>query len=305
MSRLFVFAALGFAAFCCGLRVQSIQKACVASLLGLGLCATPELALAAPEGSVVVLGASGKTGAQVVKILASQGVKVQPAYARETADRFAGVENVYPPMVADVTKPESLASALLGANAVVFAASASGKGGNAEAVDYKGVENTARAAVDDGVKRLVIISSAAVTRPDSLGYKVTNLFGGIMGYKFKGEEAARALYSEPAAQKLSLAIIRPGGLLDGKALGPKEMELNQGDSIAGEVNRADVAECVAAAVISTSLPQRVTFEISEAGRSGPLEGGFKTKSGYEQSGKDSYEELFKGLKIDFNRLEKE
>ena len=303
--RLLAFITLGLAALCSGLRIQSLKKACVAGLLGVGLCTMPELAQAAPVGSVVVLGASGKTGAQVVKILASQGVKVQPAYARETADRFQGVENVYPPIVADVTKPESLASALSGANAVVFAASASGKGGNAEAVDFHGVENTARASIDDGVKRLVIISSAAITRPDSLGYKVTNLFGGIMGYKFKGEEAARALYLEPAGQKLSLAIIRPGGLLDGKALGPKEMELNQGDSIAGEVNRADVAECAAAAAISTSLPQRVTFEISEAGRSGPLEGGFKTKSGYEQSGKDSYDELFKGLKIDFNRLEKE
>lgn len=44
----------------------------------------------------------------------------------------------------DVTKPETLPGAIKGASAVVFASSASRKGGNAEAVDYKGVENIAR-----------------------------------------------------------------------------------------------------------------------------------------------------------------
>lgn len=46
--------------------------------------------------------------------------------------------------VGDVTKPDTLPAAIRGAGAVVFASSASRKGGNAEAVDYKGVENIAR-----------------------------------------------------------------------------------------------------------------------------------------------------------------
>lgn len=46
--------------------------------------------------------------------------------------------------VGDVTKPETLPGAIKGAAAVVFASSASRKGGNAEAVDYKGVESVAR-----------------------------------------------------------------------------------------------------------------------------------------------------------------
>jgi hypothetical protein len=152
------------------------------------------------------------------------------------------------------------------------------------------------------VPQLVVISSAAVTRPDSLGYKITNLFGGIMSYKIQGENALRTTYDQPGAEKLSYAIIRPGGLLDGQAVGAKSIELNQGDSIAGEVNRADVAEAAAAAAISQTIPARVTFEMSETGRTGPLEGGLKSKSGYEQSGKDSYDELFKNLKPNFNRL---
>lgn len=282
---------------------KSTLKRSVASIaIGSSLFGGLTPALAAPLGSVVVIGASGKTGSQIVSILAKQGVAVQPAYARETANKFEGVSNIYPPIVADVTSPESLSSALSGAKSVIFAASASGKGGNAEKVDYKGVENTAKAAIDLKIPQLVMISSGAVTRPDSIGYKITNIFGGIMGYKIMGENAMRSAYETAGDEKLSYAIIRPGGLLDNRAAGVREIELNQGDSIAGEINRADVAECAAAAAISKTIPNRVTFEISEVGRSAVLEGRFKQPSGYEQSGKDSYDELFKGLKNNINKL---
>jgi len=61
---------------------------------------------------------------------------------------------------------------------------------------------------------------------------VTNL-GGIMGYKLQGENAMRELYNDPAATALSYIIIRPGGLLDGEAVGASRIELNQGDTISG------------------------------------------------------------------------
>ena len=79
--------------------------------------------------------------------------------------------------VGDVTKPETLPSAVRGAAAVVFASSASKKGGDAKAVDCLGVENIARVCVDERVPRLLVISSGAVSRPNSFGYKITNLFG--------------------------------------------------------------------------------------------------------------------------------
>jgi len=300
IARLFILIALvtvGSSAW----KLGSVKKFSAAACAVASLLQPPLGVLAAPTGSVVVLGAGGKTGSQIVKILASEGVKVQPAYARETTNKFEGNENVYPPMVADVTKAEGLAYALSGAKAVVFAASASGKGGNAEAVDYRGVVNTANAAIEDSIPQLVVISSAAVTRPNSLGYKITNIFGGIMGYKIKGEDGLRAAYSA-GNDKLSYAIVRPGGLMDGDAVGVKAVELNQGDTIAGEVNRADVAEAAAAAAISSTIPKRVTFEISELGRTAALEGGLKSKSGYEQSGKDSYDKLFEGLKPNFDRM---
>ncbi len=76
-----------------------------------------------------------------------------------------------------MTKPASLPEAVRGASAVIFASSASKKGGDAKAVDCDGVENVAKACIDEKVPRLLVISSGAVSRPNSFGYKVTNLFG--------------------------------------------------------------------------------------------------------------------------------
>ena len=56
-----------------------------------------------------------------------------------------------------------------------------------------------------------------------------------------------------------------------------------------------MAQCVAAAAISKTIPRNVIFEIYEANKSGPLESKFKVKSGYEARG-NSYDEMFSQLK---------
>jgi hypothetical protein len=144
---------------------------------------------------------------------------------------------------------------------------------------------------------LVVISSGAITRPNSLGFKITNLFGRIMEYKLKGENALREIYSQDPNR--SYVIIRPGGLLDGAAVGPGRVELNQGDAISGEISRLDLAECAVAAALSKTIPPEVIFELYEAGKNGPLEGNLPQPTGYERSGPkfgNDYEMLFEGLK---------
>jgi len=148
------------------------------------------------------------------------------------------------------------------------------------------------------VPKFIIISSGAVTKPDSLAYKFTNLFGKILDYKLLGENSVRRLYQSANNPAVSYTIIRPGGLGDGKAVGAIGIELNQKDTISGEVNREDVAEAVVAAVASKSLPVDVTFEIYQEDRKSVLEGKFPEKSGYERSGKllhGNYEEMFAEL----------
>eukprot|EP01039_Chlorochromonas_danica_P002731 gene2731-2982_t len=247
-----------------------------------------------PKGTVVVLGGSGKTARLIVDNLREGGVPVRPTLRDTSKDTFSSLGgSVLPTVYADVTKPESLSEAIAGASTVIFAASASKKGGNAQQVDFQGVSNVAKECVRLRIPRLVVISSGAVTKPNSLGFKITNLFGGIMEYKLQGEKAVETAYE---GSGLTYVIVRPGGLLDGAAQGPTKMELNQGDTISGEITRADLAQCVAAVATASSLPGSVIFEVYEAGKGGPLESSFPTKSGYEQRG-NSYAEMLKNLKV--------
>ena len=82
-----------------------------------------------------------------------------------------------------------------------------------------------------------------------------------MNYKLQGEAALRAAYDAANNDKLGYVIIRPGGLMDGDKVGPGSIELNQGDTISGEVNRSDVADCAVAAAISKTIPSRYTTTI--------------------------------------------
>jgi len=165
-------------------------------------------------------------------------------------------------------------------------------------VDNIGVQNIAKACILQKVPRLVVISSAAITRPDSLGFRFTNVFGRIMEYKYLGEKGLKEEYQKAANPSLSYVIIRPGGLTDSKALGASGIELNQGDTIVGDVTRADVAECAAAAAVSKLIPKDVTFEIYQADKKSVLEGRFPPVSGYERTGSQlggDYEKIFSGL----------
>lgn len=277
----------------------AVSAACSVALNGALLSVTTLPAFAETTGSVTVLGSNGKTGKMIVQYLSAQGVSVKPTSYRESSKNpFEGLANVEAYAIGDVTKIETLEPALKGSKAVIFAASASSKGGKADKVDYEGVINVANECVRLKVPRLVVISSGAVTRPDSLGFKITNLFGGIMDYKLRGEIGLKEVYAK-ADPSLSYVIIRPGGLLDSVAVGPGHIELNQGDSISGEVNREDVAQAAGAAAISSSMPNAVTFEMYEAGRSNPLEKKFAKVTGYERNGEtlgSDYNKLFEGLK---------
>jgi uncharacterized protein YbjT (DUF2867 family) len=269
--------------------------------------AASSVALSVPRANadasspVVVLGSNGQTGKLIVQLLAKDNVPVRPTFARTPPTDLPSGSSVLDAKVADVTNIDTLTAAVAGASAVIFASSASRKGGNAEKVDFLGVKNIAEVCLKEKIPKLVVISSGAVTRPKSLGFKITNLFGGIMGYKLQGEDALRAAYAN--SPDLSYAIIRPGGLLSGAAKGPAVMELNQKDTISGEVNRADVAEVAVAAAMSKVLSggKKVTFEVYEAGKSGPLEDSLPKTSGFEIRG-DRYEGMFDSLKEGIDRV---
>ena len=130
-----------------------------------------------PDQPIVVLGAGGKVGKLCCQILADKGLYTRAVTrsGRQVLDKSPDVVSY---SAGDVTKLDSVANAVKGASAVIFAASASGKkkGGDPAHVDYLGVYNTAKACLDAGVPKLALVSAGTVTRPDSAGFKATNFF---------------------------------------------------------------------------------------------------------------------------------
>ena len=185
--------------------------------------------------SVLVLGASGRTGMSVVSECLSRGIPVTAA-TRSGTDPFKVIKldkTNYKPYATgvDVKDAAAVKAAVDAVNPtiVVFAASASKKGGNAKEVDFLGPKNVASAV---GPRKLILISALAVSRPDSQGYKMTNSMGGvvdgIMSYKLQGEDAVRRSIK-------NYAIVRPGVLVSGKGGG--EIEVAQGDFQGGGLSR--------------------------------------------------------------------
>ena len=272
--------------------------------------------LVVPKGkSVLVLGASGKTGRECVSALLASG---RPCVATTRTGSFEydndDDDKLLSTAAADVTNEKSVLEAIQNSSrdlgAVIFAASASTKGGNAFAVDRDGVVNAARACLACGVPRLVVVSSGTVTRPDSAVYKLLNLVGkGIMEAKIQGEDTVRDLYADPAVLQrgLGYTVVRPGGLTTGQSLGPSALELNQGDTKSGRLSRADVAAlCVSC--LDSAAAFDTTFECYEKLTAKPIESVGLSNivkstdpttfvSGQEQLG-DTFDSLFQGLSRD-------
>lgn len=286
------------------------------------------LGVAAPSGSVanvdpprpvVVIGAGGGTGKECVNALLRRGLPVRSlvrakvtSKGEEVAFQVTTDESLLEEVIADVTSKQSMAQATKGARAVIFAASASKKGGDPQKVDYQGLLNVAESCLANKVERLVVVSSGGVSRPDSAVYKFLNLFGKIMYWKIKGEDEMRALYQEAKGAdpslNVSFTVVRPGGLTTGPATGVETIELNQKDTKSGRIARADVAE-ICVECLNYPATADTTFECYYADTAKPLNDvGFsnilkKTTSeeeaaasatGLERRGK-TWKEIFTGL----------
>ena len=218
-------------------------------------------ALAAAK-PVLVLGANGGTGLECVRYLQKKG---RPCVAATRTGEFVGdASKLVTVAKGDVTSLPSLESLITEqTGAVIFAASASRqadakKTSNAKAVDNVGLVNCAKLCIEKSVPRLVVVSSGGVSKPSSAVYIFLNLAAsGIMDAKIAGEDAVRRLYAAPglAEKNIGYTVVRPGGLLRDPGLGVSAVELNQGDTKSGRINRADVA-----AICIESLDSKAAFD---------------------------------------------
>ena len=208
---------------------------------------------------ILVAGATGRTGSEVVTKLVSNGYAVR-AFVRdiEAAREKLGDNVEY--AQGDVREIETIVAALDGVDALISAIGA-GRGDPAngpEFVDFGGVKNLAEAASSAGLRQVVLVSSMGVTQEDHI---LNKMFNNVLLWKFKGEDALRA-------SGVPYTIVRPGGLTNA-AGGEFAVVFAQGDGDAGAIPRADVAHvCVAA--LGTSEALNKTFEIN-SGKQTPAE----------------------------------
>jgi len=235
------------------------------------------------EGSrptVAVVGANGRTGSLVVEALLKDGLAKPVAVTRSGSWKaMDDSTNDVEVRQADVTDPSSLVAALAGVSAVVFAAAYSRGKTEPKDVDNEGLVNCAKVVLQDKIERLIVVSSASVTRPFApVGILLNTIGSGVLNEKLEGENRIKEMLQ---GSESSYTIVRPGGLTTDPADGFLELQFNQGDTYVGNVARADVAAvCAVAATDPLNSGANKTFEMFKARTRNPLLPWFRGKTRY-------------------------
>ena len=151
---------------------------------------------------VTVFGASGFLGRHIVRALAKAGWRVRAAVRHPNLAEFLrpmGLVGQVQPFKADIARPDEVAAAVRGADAVVNLVGVmhGGLGGKRFfAVHEEGARNVAEAAAAAGVARLVHMSALGASEDSVSGYARS---------KAAGETAVRAAF--PAATILRPSVV--------------------------------------------------------------------------------------------------
>ena len=179
--------------------------------------------------TVAIAGGHGKIALLLGHLLAERGYTARGLIrnpAQEDDLRAVGIE----PVICDLESESDVASAVRGADAVVFAAGAGPGSGDArkKTVDLGGAVRLVEAAKAEGVSRYLIVSSMGADKAPEDG---SEGFGAYLQAKFEADEAVRA-------SGLDYTVVRPGGLTDdpGTGLVAVAERLDR-----GQIPRADVA----------------------------------------------------------------
>lgn len=179
--------------------------------------------------SVLVVGATGLTGQQIVKQLLPE--TPPRVLVRDATKAREVLGNSVELFVGDVLQPATLGPTLAGVKTIFCATGTrTGFGANgAQQVDYEGTVNLVDAARSAGVEHFILVSSLCVSRI----LHPLNLFGGVLIFKKRAEEHL-------IRSGLLFTIVRPGGLKDGP--GGAEVVISPADTLfEGSIDRADVA----------------------------------------------------------------
>ncbi len=192
--------------------------------------------------NVLVAGANGTTGKQIVKLLSeTQDFKpVAMVRKKEQMAQFEteGISTVLGDLEQDVSH------AFKNIDKVIFAAGSGGK--NVIGVDQEGAKRLIDASKHSNIKKFVMLSSMGADAPE------------------KAEQLQEYLKAKQNADEhlknsgLNYAIVRPGTLTDDNAT--NHIQLKEKLSQSGEISRADVARTLVR-VLNDDTANKVSFEI--------------------------------------------
>jgi uncharacterized protein YbjT (DUF2867 family) len=192
--------------------------------------------------TVAIAGGHGKIALLLGGLLAERGDTARGLIRNPDQEgdlRALGIE----PVICDLESESDVASAVRGADAVVFAAGAGPGSGDArkKTVDLGGAVKLVEAAKAEGVSRYLIVSSMGADKAPEDG---SEGFGAYLQAKFEADEAVRA-------SGLDYTVVRPGGLTDDPGTGLV--------SVAEKLDRGQIPRADVAAVFLACLDQPATI----------------------------------------------
>lgn len=206
---------------------------------------------------VLVVGANGKIGRRVTRLLAVRGHAVAALVRDKEAFAGAGIRGDVEVRQGDLEE-EDLSKYLDGIGAVVFTAGSGGKTGGDKTllVDLYGAIKCIRASENAGISHFIMISSLKSDHPEAGPEKIRH----YLVAKMVADDYLRR-------SGLNYVIIRPGSLTDEAGTGLVQAALRLEDR-QGTISRDDVAEVVVRCLERPDL-RRVAFDLLNGSR--PIE----------------------------------
>lgn len=151
---------------------------------------------------VLVIGATGQTGKQIVKELVEQNIPVRALVRNLDKGKEVLPQNAEL-FVGDVLKPDTLTAAMVDCNQLICATGATPGFDFTQPyqVDYQGTKNLVDIAKKNNIEHFVIVSSLCASK----FFHPLNLFWLVLWWKKQAEN-----YLEKSG--LNYTIVRPGGL---------------------------------------------------------------------------------------------
>lgn len=197
--------------------------------------------------NVLVAGANGNTGRQIVELLAEEEHTVR-ALIRDNSQAEEMIKIGAQPVLGDLE--QDIGFAVEGCDAVIFAAGSGSHTGPDKtiAVDQEGAIKLIKAAENNAANRFIMLSAMGTDRPEEGPEK-------LRPYLEAKAKADKALVKS----KLNYTILRPGLLTNGEATGKIRVSEKLSDN-EGDISRADVARTIVSALQNESTYRQV-FEL--------------------------------------------